>query len=133
MAGRVKWPFYILRNNIFLFFKFKFKFKYINFEKKKQIKITHDFWARMLLKQPFKWCSRGKSLGPRGLFSLWSQVRVLWLLIWWSLETYMVVNFRACGISQDTHKLIRTPMLNLKKKMPLKRFVCPCKVCCFSC
>jgi len=52
-------------------------------------------------------------LGPRGLLSLWSQVRVLWLLIWWPLEVYMVVNFRARGISRGARKLTRT--LTLKK------------------
>jgi hypothetical protein len=36
----------------------------------------------------------------------------LWLLIWWPLETYMVVNFRTREISRDTHKLTRTPTLN---------------------
>jgi len=62
--------------------------------------------------QPSRWWSSGKSLGPRGLLPLWSQVRVLWLLIWWPLETYMVVNFRARGISWGARKLTRTPMLN---------------------
>ena len=56
-----------------------------------------------------------KSLGLRGLLSLWSQIRALWLLIWWSLEVYMVVNFRVCEISQGTRKLVRTPTLNKKK------------------
>jgi hypothetical protein len=56
-----------------------------------------------------------KRLGPRGLFSLWSQVWALWLLIWWPLEAYMVVNFRARGISRGARKLARTPTLNLKK------------------
>ena len=50
------------------------------------------------------------------LFPLWSQVRALWLLIWWPLEAYMVVNFRARGISRGARKLTRTPTLNLKKK-----------------
>jgi hypothetical protein len=53
----------------------------------------------------------GKSLRLKDLFFLWSQVRVLWLLIWWLLETYMVVNFRTRGISRDTFKLARTPIL----------------------
>jgi hypothetical protein len=44
--------------------------------------------------------------------SLWSQVRALWLLIWWPLEAYIVVNFRACGISRGAPKLARTPTLN---------------------
>ena len=47
-----------------------------------------------------------------GLLPLWSQVRALWLLIWWPLEVYMVVNFRARGISRGTRKLARTPTLN---------------------
>jgi hypothetical protein len=51
------------------------------------------------------------------LLPMWSQVRALWLLIWWSLEAYMVVNFRAREISQGTHKLARTPTLNWKKKI----------------
>jgi hypothetical protein len=59
-----------------------------------------------------RWWSSGKNLGPRYLLSLWSQVRALWLLIWWSLEAYMVVNFRARGISRDTYKLVRTSTLN---------------------
>jgi hypothetical protein len=51
-----------------------------------------------------------------------------WLLIWWPLEIYMVVNFRACGISRGTRKLTWTPTLNLKKKK--KRTWCSCL--CFS-
>jgi hypothetical protein len=51
-------------------------------------------------------------LGPRGLLPLWSQVRTLWLLIWWPLEAYMVVNFKARGISRGARKLARTPTLN---------------------
>jgi hypothetical protein len=41
-----------------------------------------------------------------------AQIRAMWLLIWWSLETYMVVNFRARGISRGTRKLARIPALN---------------------
>jgi hypothetical protein len=66
--------------------------------------------------EPSRWCPSGKSLGPRGLLPLWSQVQALWLLIWWPLEAYMVVNLRARGISRGTRKLVRTPMLNWKKK-----------------
>ena len=33
-----------------------------------------------------------------------------------ALEAYMVVNFRARGISRGARKLARTPILNLKKK-----------------
>jgi len=36
----------------------------------------------------FKWWYSDKSLGLRDLFFLWSQVRALWLLIWWSLEAW---------------------------------------------
>jgi hypothetical protein len=35
----------------------------------------------------------------------------MWLLIWWSLEVYMIVNFRTREIIQDTHKLTQTPTL----------------------
>jgi hypothetical protein len=45
-------------------------------------------------------------------YPLWSQVRVLWLLIWWPLKDYMVINFRARGISRGARKLARTPTLN---------------------
>jgi hypothetical protein len=31
--------------------------------------------------KPSRWWPSGKSLGPRGLLPLWSQVRALWLLI----------------------------------------------------
>jgi len=31
--------------------------------------------------QPSRWWPSGKSLGPRGLLPLWSQVQALWLLI----------------------------------------------------
>jgi hypothetical protein len=58
------------------------------------------------------WWSSGKGLGPRGLFPLWSQVQALWLLIWWPLEVYMVVNFRARRISWGACKLARTSTLN---------------------
>jgi len=65
-------------------------------------------------------------LGQRDLLSLWSQVEALWLIIWWSLETYMVVNFRARAISRGTRKLawililiiiiiIKKNILSLKK------------------
>jgi hypothetical protein len=57
-----------------------------------------------------RWFS-GKNLGSRGLLSLWFQVRAMWLLIWSSLKTYMVVNFRARGISRGARKLARTPTL----------------------
>jgi hypothetical protein len=62
-----------------------------------------------------RWWSSGKNLRSRGLLSLWSQVRALWLLIWWSLEVYMVVNFRTHGISRGVRKLTRTPTLKKKR------------------
>jgi hypothetical protein len=71
-------------------------------------------------KETFRWWPSGKSLEPRGLLPLWSQVRALWLLIWWSLEAYMVINFRARRISWGARKLARTFTLNLKKKKKRK-------------
>jgi hypothetical protein len=59
-----------------------------------------------------KWWSNDKNLRSRGLLFLWSQVRVMWLLICWPLEAYMVVNFKTCGISRGACKLVRTPTLN---------------------
>jgi len=61
------------------------------------------YWARTSYIQykPFRWWPSGKNLRPRGLLPLWSQVRALWLLIWWPLEAYMVVNFRARGINRE--------------------------------
>ena len=47
-----------------------------------------------------RWWPNSKSLRSRGLLLLWSQVRAMWLLIWWPLEAYMIVNFKTCGISQ---------------------------------
>jgi len=41
-------------------------------------------------------------LGSKGLFSMWSQVRAMWLLIWWPLKTYITVNFKAHRINWDT-------------------------------
>jgi hypothetical protein len=64
-----------------------------------------------------KWSS-GKSLGLRCLLLLKSQVRIMWLLIWWSLEVYIVINFRANEISRDVCKLSRTSTL-IKKKIAL--------------
>ena len=62
-------------------------------------------------KKPSSRLPHSKNLELRGLSFLWFQVRILWLLIWWSLETYLIINFRVCGISQDTCKLARTSML----------------------
>ena len=62
--------------------------------------------------EPSRWWPSGKSLGLRGLLPLWSQIRAMWLLIQWPLEAYMVVNFRARGISRGACKLVRTPTLN---------------------
>jgi len=50
--------------------------------------------------------------------SLWFQIWTLWLLIWWSLKIYIVVNFRARGISRGARKLIQTPTLIKKKYIP---------------
>jgi len=49
----------------------------------------------------------------------------LWLLIWWSLEAYMVVNFRARGINQGARKLTRTSTLNLKKNLVSRNRITP--------
>jgi len=43
------------------------------------------------------------------------QFRALWLIIWWSLKNYMVINFRACGISRGIRKLTRIPTSIIKK------------------
>jgi hypothetical protein len=59
-----------------------------------------------------RWWPSDKSLRSRDLLPLWSQVRALWLLIWWPLEAYMVANFRARGISRGARKLAWTPTLN---------------------
>ena len=69
--------------------------------------------------EPSRWSPSDKKLGPRGLLPLWSQVRALWLLIWWPLEAYMVVNFRAREISRSARKLAWTPTVKLKKKKNL--------------
>jgi len=39
------------------------------------------------------------------------QVRAMWVLIWWLLDVYLVINFRVCGISRDGCKLIQTSSL----------------------
>ena len=75
---------------------------------------------KMVPTKPSRWWPSGKNSGPRGLLSLWSQVRALWLLIWWPLEAYMVVNFRIRGISRGACKLARIP--TLKKKKNLKSY-----------
>jgi len=78
-------------------------------------------WKKCEVLSPPRKSSRrwynSKSLELEGLFSLWFQVRALWLLIWWPLEAYMVVNFRTRGISRDMRKLTRTPTLTEKKKL----------------
>jgi hypothetical protein len=66
----------------------------------------------ILLYVPFSRWSSSKNLKPKGLLPLWSQVRALWLLIWWSLKTYKVINFRARGISRGARKLTRTTLIN---------------------
>jgi len=70
---------------------------------------------RLLRMEPSRRRLGCNSLGLRGLLPLWSQVRAMWLLIWWPLEAYMVVNFRAREISRGTRKLARTPTL-IKKQ-----------------
>jgi len=72
-------------------------------------------------------CSNSKNLRSRSLFSLWSQVRVLWLLIWWLLEAYMVINFKAREISRGAHKLVQTPTLK-KKCLRLILYSAPRKI-----
>ena len=62
----------------------------------------------------------GKNLELRGLFFLWFQGRVLWLLIWWPLKVYMIVNFKVRGISKGIRKLIQTSIL-IKKKNPINK------------
>jgi hypothetical protein len=57
-----------------------------------------------------------KNSEPKNLFSLWSQVRVLWLIVWWPLKAYMIVNFRTHGISRGARKLVRIPTLIKKRK-----------------
>jgi hypothetical protein len=61
--------------------------------------------------KPSNRCPSGKSLRPRGLLLLWSQVQALWLLIRWPLKAYMIVNFRTREISRGAHKLTRAPTL----------------------
>ena len=39
------------------------------------------FIFKILNTKPSKWWLIGKSLGSKGLFLLWSQIRVLWLLM----------------------------------------------------
>jgi hypothetical protein len=46
-----------------------------------------------------------------GFVFQWSRV---WIFLE-SLDTYMIVNFRVGGISQDAHKLARTSLLKKKK------------------
>jgi hypothetical protein len=41
----------------------------------------------------------------------------MWLLIWWSLQIYMVVNFRTHKINLDMCNLVRTFILIIKKKI----------------
>jgi len=88
---------------------------------KKELLSTIQVWKLKLLSR----CSSDKNLESKYLFSLWFQVRALWLLIWWPLEAYMVVNFRTREISRDACKLARTPTLNKKKKVwKLKLLLC---------
>jgi hypothetical protein len=70
------------------------------------------FNAKNRLYKSSRWWSSDKNLESRDLLSLWSQVQTLWLLIWWPLEAYMVVNFKTCRISGDAYKLARKTTLN---------------------
>jgi hypothetical protein len=74
--------------------------------------------------KPSRWWSSDKNLKLKSLFSLWFQVWDMWLLIWWPLEAYMVVNFRTRGINRDARKLVQTTILNLKKKNSPWIFTC---------
>jgi len=69
--------------------------------------------------KPSRWWSSDKNLELKSLLFLWFQVWNMWLLIWWPLEAYMVVNFRTRGINRDARKLVGTTILNLKKKIAL--------------
>jgi hypothetical protein len=73
------------------------------------------------MKQPSSSWLNDKSLELRDLLPLWFQIRAMWLLIWWLLETYIVINFKARGISRDACKLPRTPTLIIYiKKVTMK-------------
>ena len=48
----------------------------------------------------------------------------MWLLICWSLEVYMIVNFRIHEISRDTHKLTWITTLIYKKNKKQKTITC---------
>jgi hypothetical protein len=94
---------------IILFYKNHSKFHRKFKEKKYNKKIKKQ--CIPFIKMCYNKMTSGKSLRLKSLLSLWSQVRVMWLLIWWLLEAYMVVNFRVCGISRGTRKQIRTSTL----------------------
>jgi hypothetical protein len=87
-------------------FKYKNVNDSINIEKKSILYIYIYIY-----KQSSSRCRSGKNLRLKGLISLWFQVRARWLLIWWPLEAYIVVNFKAHGISRSARKLVRTPTL----------------------
>jgi len=59
--------------------------------------------------KPSRWWLSGKSLGLRGLLSLWSQVRAMWLpyddhwRLTWSLTSEPVGLVEARASSPDTH------------------------------
>jgi hypothetical protein len=92
--------------------------KYYNLSLNLLLRSCVQLWKKvygilsMLLKLTSRWWSSDKNLKLKNLFPLWSQVRAMWLLKWWPLEAYMVINFRTRGISRNTYKLTRTPTLN---------------------
>lgn len=57
------------------------------------------------------------------MFGIKNLLRVPWLLIWWLLETYIVINFMTYEITRVACKLARTTMLNLKKKKLYKKYL----------
>jgi len=101
---------------IFLNAKINCSFLEDNRNNEVENRFSHRSSIQVSKVKSFRRWSRSKSLGLKGLLFLWSQVRVLWLLIWWPLEVYMIVNFRARGISQGARKLVQTPILIIKKK-----------------
>jgi hypothetical protein len=91
---------------------------FINFSMIFKIYFDHvaKYNIKNLVAKLSRWWPSGKSLKPRGLLPLWSQVRPLWLFIWWLLKVYMVVTFRARGISRGARKLDPDTHIKLKKK-----------------
>ena len=69
---------------------------------------------------PFIWMEH-KLFKPKLIhIKLWKQITIIIIIIiWWSLEAFMVVNFRARGINRSARKLARTSTLIKKKKLLL--------------